>query len=164
MCQRGSEYARPGAGTSIGPEVATFLLLLAEEVDEALGDLGRDVFGLKRASHVDGAAVRVHERHAGGTEVEVNLERPCAFGWELAFEVVYEELHALVAARHVGDEFHARSLSSAGPGDRSVPGPPDRSTGPRGKPLQGEGTDRRPHFLRRPAPANGCRPRAPRGA
>ena len=87
-------------------------LLCAEELDETLGQLGRDVLGLERAGDVDGVPVGVHEADARGTQVQVDLERPRALGWELSRDVVHEELHALVAARHVGDEFHARSLSS----------------------------------------------------
>ena len=120
---------------------------LAQELDEALRHLGGDVVGVEGAGDVHGAAVGVDERDAGGTEVEVDLERPRALGRELAFQVVHEELHALVAARHVRDEFHARSLSS-GPGS-AVPGRSDRNTAPAGGPASGSHRSQPLPLLRR---------------
>jgi hypothetical protein len=58
--------------------------------------------------------VRIDEGHAGGAQIQVDLEGPGPIRRKLAGDVVHEELDALVAARHVGNEFHADRSPPAG--------------------------------------------------
>ena len=124
-----SEYARRGAEASIRARCGASFSLRRKSMRRWVTSGGMSSAWRVRAM-LTVSPIGVHEAHAGGTQVQVDLEGPGSLGRKLSGDVVHEELDALVAARHVGDEFHARSLSS-GPAGHLSPSRPDRNTGSR---------------------------------
>lgn len=91
------------------------VLLAQEEVEEALGQLRRDLVDGQIPRHIHRPLVGADERDAGGAEVEVGLEGPSAVGGELPLEVVHQEVDALLTARHVGAPGAQRALHDSYP-------------------------------------------------
>jgi thiol-disulfide isomerase/thioredoxin len=86
----------------------------AEDAEETLLQLGRDRGLAKLLRDIDGAAVGVHEGHAGGAALDVPLDQLAGLGRDRAGDVVAEELGDL-SAFHPGCVHRALHYMWMGP-------------------------------------------------